>query len=462
MRRACSPTSAPRSSRSNRPGAIPTVLSAADRRRQRLVRLSQLRQEERHVGQGRSRRAVARRRRADRFGRHRPRRLSASRRRRSLLVRQVRPLPRLQDQRRRLPRAGGLRAAHRPARRPAAHPARLPVGDHGRAGRLHPGDGRAARPAEPPLRGERARGHHRARRVPGHRGLDDRHAAEALGFQPLHADLSDGRLSLQARLDRHHHRDPGAVEIVLRPFGHARSRPPSAARHGPGAAGPRRRTGGALRAALPRPHGRGMVCRRTRAAPALRHRARHEAGAGLAGVPRAQGHRADQDGRQDGRSAGLAVSSDAHAGQFRRHGAEAGRARRHHRAAPDHGQRGDEGAAARRPAHHRPVDGLGRPDLHAQPGRPRRRRDQDRGLRLSRLVARRRQPPRDGDATALREVVALQHHEPRQARHHARPHGARRRGARQGAGEGRRRGDRELFRPRCCASSASTMPSSPR
>ena len=37
-------------------------------------------------------------------------------------------------------------------------------------------------PAKPALRGERARGHHRARRVPGHRSLGDRHAAEALGF----------------------------------------------------------------------------------------------------------------------------------------------------------------------------------------------------------------------------------------------------------------------------------------
>ena len=77
------------------------------------------------------------------------RRASASGRRRSLLVRQVRPLSRLQGQRRGVPRAGGLRAADRPGRRAAAHPARLPVGDHGRARRLHPGHGGAARPAEP-------------------------------------------------------------------------------------------------------------------------------------------------------------------------------------------------------------------------------------------------------------------------------------------------------------------------
>ena len=237
----------------------------------------------------------------------------ASRYRRSLLVRQVRPLPRFQGQRCRLPRARGFRAVDRPRRRPAAHLARLPVGDHGRTGRLHPGDGLAARPAKPPLRGERARGHHRARRVPGHRSMGDRHAAEALGFQPLHADLSDGRLSLQARLDRHHHRDPGAVEVVLRSVGHAGPRPPSAVRHGWRAAGPRRRTGSPLRAALPRPHGRGMVCIRARATPALRHRAKHGRCAALAGVPRPQGHRAHQDGRQDSRSARLTVSSDAHA-----------------------------------------------------------------------------------------------------------------------------------------------------
>ena len=52
-------------------------------------------------------------------------------------------------------------------------------------------------------------------------------AAEALGLQPLHADLSDGRLSLQAGLDRHHHRHAGAVEVVLRPDGHAGARPRS-------------------------------------------------------------------------------------------------------------------------------------------------------------------------------------------------------------------------------------------
>ena len=38
----------------------------------------------------------------------------------------------------------------------------------------------------------------------------------------------------------------------------------------------------------------------------------------LAGVPRPQGDRADQDRRPDRRGAGLAVPSDAHAGQFRR------------------------------------------------------------------------------------------------------------------------------------------------
>src|SRR5258708_7199673 len=81
------------------------LLSAADRRRQRLVRLPQLRQEERHVGQGGSRRTAARRRRVDRFGRHRLRRTVASRRHRSLVVRQGRALFRLQSQRCPLPRA---------------------------------------------------------------------------------------------------------------------------------------------------------------------------------------------------------------------------------------------------------------------------------------------------------------------------------------------------------------------
>ena len=146
----------------------------------------------------------------------------------------------------------------------------------------------------------------------------------------------------------------------------------------------------------------------------------------------------------------LDAAPDRHAAAARRQGA------RHRRAAAGCGEaagcarrcRGD--GRARRPSarghpRHRFLDGLGRADLHPHARRSRRRRHQDRGDPVSGLVARRRPPAGLCAGQAVREDGALLHHEPQQARHHARPDAGS--GPQSGAAPGRRcrpRG-RQLF-----------------
>ena len=102
-------------------------------------------------------------------------------------------------------------------------------------------------------------------------------------------------------------------------------------------------------------------------------------------------------------------------------------------------------ASARRHPRRRFLDGLGRPDLHADARRSRRRRDQDRGDAVSGLVARRRPAAGLCSRTDVREVGALLHHEPQQARHHARPDAAAGARPRQAAAGRRRSRGRQLF-----------------
>ena len=52
------------------------------------------------------------------------------------------------------------------------------------------------------------------------------------GFNRFTPTYPMGVYRCKAGLDRHHHRHAGAMEVVLRPYRHARPRPPSAARHG--------------------------------------------------------------------------------------------------------------------------------------------------------------------------------------------------------------------------------------
>ena len=111
--------------------------------------------------------------------------------------------------------------------------------------------------------------------------------------------------------------------------------------------------------------------------------------------------------------------------------------------------------AARRHPRRRFLDGLGRPDLHAQPRRSRRRRDQDRGDPVSGLVARRRSPPGLRAGPRIREGAAVLHHEPQQARHHARSDAKGRTRARQAADRGTPTSWSTITRSRCCRSSAS-------
>ena len=235
------------------------------------------------------------------FDRHRPRRPSASRHRRSLLVRQVRALSRLQDQRCRVSRPGGLRAADRPAEGP---PLTLPDYQSAIMGGLS-----AFIPAMASLLGRQSRRYE----VSVHEAtiaLAEYQAIEAWATGTPQKRWGFNRFTPTYPMGVYRCKE-GWIGITIVTPAQWKSfcdllGMPDLGRH------PQYVMGGERLAHADELEAR-FVPRfldRTaeewfaagpRASPALRHRARHEAGAGVAGVPRPQGHRAHPDGRH-GRS----------------------------------------------------------------------------------------------------------------------------------------------------------------